>query len=90
MERDHVRKNNDHASVKRLFAVKVKEVGAVVGDERVLLLTDNAHKLPIFQAAEPTVIDMVRRVARRMRNGHKGCVQAFVDQKLHVGVAGFR
>jgi hypothetical protein len=82
--------DDDYAGVQGLFAVKVKKVGAIVGDERVLLLADNAHKLPIFQAAESTVTDMVCAVARRMRNGDKGCVQAFVNQKLHVGVAIFR
>jgi hypothetical protein len=33
------------------------------------------------------VTDMVRGVARRMGDGDKGRVQAFVNQKLHVGVA---
>lgn len=85
-----VRNNNDHTGVERFFAVKVKEVGAVVRDERVLPLADYAHKLPIFQAAEAVVTDMVRAVARRMDDRDKGCVKAFVNQKLHVGVAVLR
>jgi hypothetical protein len=64
LQRDHVGNNNDDASVKRFFAVQIKEVGAIVRDERVLLLANNTHKLPIFQAAESTVADMVCAVAR--------------------------
>jgi hypothetical protein len=87
LRRNYVGNDNDHASMERFVAVEIKKVGAVVGDERVLLLADNAHKLPIFQAAESTVTDMVCAVARRMRNGDKGCVQAFVNQKLDAGFA---
>jgi hypothetical protein len=54
------------------------------------LLADDPHKLPIFQAAESAVTYMVCVVARRMGDGNKGCVQTFVNQKLHVGVAIFR
>jgi len=81
---------DDHAGVERFLAVEIKKIGAIVGDECVILLADCAHKLPIFQTAESTVTDMVRAVARRMGDGHKRCVQAFVNQKLHVGVAVFR
>jgi hypothetical protein len=89
LERDHVGNNNDHASVERLFAVEIKKVGAIVGDERILLLADDSHKLPVFQSAESAVTDMVCAVARRMGDADKGCVQAFVNQKLHLGVATF-
>ena len=82
--------DDDHTGVERFFAVEIKKVGAIVGDERVLLLADDAHKLPVLQPAESTVTDMICAVARRMRNGDKGCVQTFVNQKLHVGVAIFR
>jgi hypothetical protein len=37
-----------------------------------------------------TVTDMVCAVARRMGDGNKGCVKAFVNQKLHVDPAIFR
>ena len=90
LQRDHIGNNDDHSGVERFLAVEIQEIGAIVGDERALLLADYAHKLPIFQAAESTVTDMVRAVARRMGDGDKGCVQAFVNQKLHVGVAVFR
>ena len=62
--------------------MQIKKIGAIVGDERVLLLPDYAHNLPIFQAAKSTVTDMVRAVACRMGDGNKGCVQAFVNQKF--------
>lgn len=90
LRRDHVGKDNDHAGVERFLAVEIKKIGAIVGDERVLLLPYYSHKLPIFQAAESAVTDMVRAVARRMGDGDQGRVQAFVNQKLHVGVAVFR
>lgn len=90
LQRDHVGNNNDYTSVERLFAVQTKKVGAIVGNERVLLLADYAHKLPVLQPAESTVTDMVCGVARRMRDGDKGCVKALINQKLHVGVAIFR
>lgn len=87
LQRDHIGNNDDHAGMEQFLAVEIKKIGAIVGDERVLLLADYAHKLPIFQPAESTVTDMVRAVARRMGDGDKGRVQAFVNQKLHVGVA---
>lgn len=90
LQRNHVGNNNDHASVERFSAVEIEKVGAIVGDERVFVLPDNADKLPILQAAESTMTDMVGAVARQMGDGDKGCVQAFVNQKLHVGVAVFR
>src|ERR1700730_6298702 len=90
LHRDDVGHDNDHASVERLFAVQIKKVAAVVGDDRILLLADDTHKLPIFQAAESTVADMVCAVARGVGDADKGCVQAFVNQKLHVGEAVFR
>jgi hypothetical protein len=90
LQRDHIGNNDDHTGVERFLAVEIKKIGAIVGDERVLLLAYYAHKLPIFQAAESTMTDMVRAVARRMGDGDKGRVQAFVNQKLHVGVAVFR
>ena len=73
-----------------LFAVQTKKVGAIVGDERVLLLADDAHKLPVLEPAESTVTNMVCAVARGMGDADKRCVQAFVNQKLHAGVAVFR
>ena len=87
---DDVRHDDDYTRMERFFAVETKKVGAIVGDERVLLLADDPHKLPIFQSAESAVTDMVRAVARRMSDGNKGCVQALVNQQLHVGVATFR
>lgn len=87
LRRNDVGHDDDYASVERLLTVEIKKVGAVVGDKRVLLLADDTHKLPIFQSAQSTVTDMVCAVARRIGDGGKGCVQAFVNQKLHVGVA---
>jgi hypothetical protein len=46
--------------------VEIKTVGAIVGDERVLLLADDTHELPILQAAESKVTDMVCTVAPSM------------------------
>jgi hypothetical protein len=43
-----------------------------------------------FESTESAVTDMVCAMARRMGDGDKGCMQAFVNQKLHVGVAIFR
>jgi hypothetical protein len=76
--------------VERFFAVEIKKIRAIVGDERILLLADDSHKLPIFESTESAVTDMVCAMARRMRNGDKGSMQAFVNQKLHVGLAIFR
>ena len=90
LQRDHVGNNNDHASVEGLVAVQTKKVGAIVGDERVFLLADDSHQLPVFQAAESAVTYMVRSVARRMGDTYKRSMKAFVYQKLHVGVAIFR
>jgi len=90
LRRNYVGNDNDHASVEWFSAVEIEKVGAIVGDERVFLLPDNANELPILQAAESTMTDMVCAVASRMSEGDKGCVQAFVNQKLHVGVAGVR
>jgi hypothetical protein len=87
LQRDHIGNYDDHAGVEQFLAVETKKIGAIVGDERVLLLADYAHKLPIFQAAESTVTDMVRAVARRMGDGDKRRMKSFVNQKLHVGVA---
>ena len=89
LHRDDVGHDNDHASVKRFFAVQIEKVGAIVGDERVFLLADDSHQLPVFQAAESAVTYMVRGVARRTGDTYKRCMKAFVYQKLHVGVAIF-
>ena len=90
LQRDHIGNNNDNASVERFFSVEIKKIGAVVGDERVLLVADDPHKLPILQSAESAVTDMVCAVTRRMGNGDEGSVQAFINEKLHVGVAIWR
>ncbi len=87
LRRDDIRNDNDHACVERFFAVQIKEVGAIVGDERVLFLADDSHKLPIFKPAESTVTDMACAVARRMGDSDKRCVKAFIDQELHVDLA---
>ena len=89
LHRDDVGNYNDHASMERFVAVEIKKVGAIVGDERVLLLADDSHQLPVFQAAESAVTYMVRGVARRTGDTYKRCMKAFVYQKLHVGVAIF-
>jgi hypothetical protein len=59
LQRNDVGDDNDHTGVERFFAVQIKEVGAIVGDKRVLLLADDPHKLPIFQTAESAVTYMV-------------------------------
>jgi hypothetical protein len=64
------------ASVERFFAVQIEKVGAIVGDERVLLLADDSHQLPAFQAAESAVTYLVRGVARRMGDAYKRCMKA--------------
>jgi hypothetical protein len=43
-----------------------KKVGAVVRNEGLFLLADDLHQLPILQAAEPAMSNMVCRVARRV------------------------
>lgn len=48
LQRDHIGNNDDHASVERFFAVEIKKIGAIVGDERILPLADDSHQLPIF------------------------------------------
>lgn len=63
LHRNDVGNDDDHPRVKRFFAVENKEVGAIIGDERVLLLPDDTHKLPIFQPTESAVTDMVSAVA---------------------------
>lgn len=46
--RDHVGYDDDYTGMERFFAMEIEEVGAIVGDKRVLLLADNAHQLPIL------------------------------------------
>ena len=58
LQRDDVRNDNDHTRVEPFFAVEIKEVGAIVGDECVLLLADDPHKLPVFEPPESAVTYM--------------------------------
>jgi hypothetical protein len=64
LRRDDVGNDNDDAGVERFFAMQIKKVGAIVGDKGVLLLADDLHQLPILQAAETAMRDVVSRVAR--------------------------
>jgi hypothetical protein len=48
LRRDNVGDDDDYASMKRFLAVQSKKVGAIVGDERVLLLADDSHQVPIL------------------------------------------
>ena len=75
--------NDDHSRMQRFLSVKSKKIGTVVGHKRVVLCADGGHELPIFRTAEPEIIDMICQVARRVRYFDQGCVQAFIDQKLH-------
>jgi len=43
--------------------VQIKKVGPIVGDEGVLLLAGDLHQLPILQAAESAMSDVVSCVA---------------------------
>lgn len=45
---DIVLEESDFHDVERFSAVEIKKVGAIVGDERELLVADDEHKLPIF------------------------------------------
>jgi hypothetical protein len=45
---NNVGNDDDYASVERFFAVEVEKVGAIVGDERVLLFAHDPHQLPIL------------------------------------------
>jgi hypothetical protein len=75
--------NNDHSGVQRFLSVQRKKIGPIVGYKCVVVCANCRHELPVFRAAEPEIIDMICQVTRRMRYFDQGCVQAFIDQKLH-------
>ena len=79
--------NNDNSSVERFFSIKRHKVRKVVRHKCVLLLPNHSHELPIFQPTKASVGDVIRGVTCRMRNGHKRCVEALVNQKFHFGLA---
>src|SRR5215471_6695250 len=75
LQRDDVGNDNDHTCMERFLTVQIKKVGAIVGDEGVFLLADDLHQLPILQAAESAMSDVVSRVARCVSYGDEGCVK---------------
>jgi hypothetical protein len=86
--RSNVGNDNDHARVQGLLPVKGQKVGAIIRDERVLLLPDDSHDLPILGSAESSVGDMVGDVAGGMGYLHQRGVKTLVDQELQVRLAG--
>lgn len=86
--RSHVGNDNDHARVQGLLPVKGQKVGAIIRDERVLLLADDSHELPILGTAESSVDDMVGDVAGGVGYFHQRGVETLVDQELQARLVG--
>ena len=86
--RSNVGNDNDDARVQGLLPVKGQKLGAISRDERVLLLADDSHELPILGTAESSVGDMVGGVAGGMGYFHQRSVETLVDQELQVRLAG--
>jgi hypothetical protein len=82
--RSNVGNDNDHARVQGLPPVKGQKVGAIISDERVLLLADDSHDLPILGTAESSVGDMVGDVAGSMGYFHQRGVETLVDHNLRI------
>src|SRR5271167_5127110 len=55
-----VRNNDDQPRMQGLSSVEGKEVGPIIRNKSVVLLQNDADKLPIFRTAETEIVDVVR------------------------------
>ena len=62
-----------------LFSVESGEVRAVIRDERVILLADSGHQLPVLVPAKPNEVHVFTQVPGIMREGDQRRVKALID-----------
>ena len=89
----HVRNHDDETGVQRCPTVERKEIRSIVRDERVILLQNKRHQLPVLGTAKAEIIDMIGTVTCRVRKFEQGGMQTFVDQKFRrysLTVRGYR
>ena len=76
-----------YSSNLELFSIERDKVRQVVRHERVFLLPNYRHQLPVLQASESSIVNMIRGVTRGICDPDKRCVKAFVNQKFHFDLA---
>ena len=73
---------NHQPGLELLFRVKPAEVG-VVGDQDTLIRNCVVRDIPILQAGQVEIGNVVRFIAVIVRDTRQPCREAFVDQEFH-------
>ncbi|GLR57514.1 hypothetical protein GCM10007919_22390 [Rhizobium indigoferae] len=86
LHRQNLRHDDHQASMQILSRMEFPEVAGIVRHEGKIFRDDPRHQIPIGLAAQAQPIDVEAIVAVMLSHGHERCVQAFIDEKLHVAV----
>jgi hypothetical protein len=80
---NNIRNDDDQPGMEVFPAVERREISPIICDERVLLVTDFGHQLPILGAAQPEEVDVLTGVPGTVRHPDERRVKALVDQEPH-------
>ncbi len=81
-QRRHIGNDDDEARVDWRSAVERKEIRSIVGHERIAVLQDCLHQVPVFRTTETEIGHVVRSMSGSMRQFDQGGMQALVDEEF--------